>query len=372
LNNIQTQLENGVPVTSVTQQPFFENYIRAIRGSCPAAGCTSLITGNAGRRNLVFRGDSGDLIQNMFLNTLSGNPLLGPNVGISSQFADNLYITNLGKSRYDALLISLTKRFSQGLSFDFNYTFSHSKDNNSSVANTVIGGLVQDVTNPDVGYAPSDFDIRHLANANFIWELPFGRGKWIGGDSNGLVNTFIGGWQLSGIYTYRSGLPMSVLTNSFPLSFTLEAPAVFLGDRLSGNINATGASVNFFGDPAAAASALSSFRNVRNGESGSRNVLRGPSFWNFDLSLAKNFSLPWEGHRIQLRMDAFNVFNRNVFANPTSLTLNGLVTLNTNPAAGPLGTTRSCTSSSASCTFGQITTSASAPREIQFAVRYDF
>jgi hypothetical protein len=369
LNAIQTQLQTGGSAT-VTPQPFFENVIGANRGGCPPApsSCTALVVNNATRRNFIFRGDTGDLIQNMFLNTLLGNPLLAENQGISAQFADNIYITNLGKSRYDALLVSLSKRFSQGLSFDINYTYSHSKDNNSSVANTVIGGLVQDVLNPDVGYGPSDFDIRHLANANFIWELPFGRGKWIGGNANGFLNTFIGGWQMSGIYTYRSGLPMSVGTNSFPLSFTLEAPAVYLGGNASGNIDTTTASnINFFGTPAQAAEALAAFRNVRNGESGSRNVLRGPSFWNFDLSLAKNFSLPWEGHRIQLRMDAFNVFNRNVFANPSTLTLNGQLVHN-----NTTGLTRTCTATSASCTFGQITTSASAPREVQFAVRWDF
>ncbi|HUR99376.1 MAG TPA: TonB-dependent receptor [Pyrinomonadaceae bacterium] len=374
LNAIQTQLQAGTTTGNINVQPFFENQVAATGRVCPAivnghGGCTGLVVASANRRNLIFRGDTGDLIQNLFANTVfTPNPLLGPNVGISSQFSDNVYITNLGRSRYDALLVSLQRRFSQGLQFDINYTYSFSKDNNSSVANTVIGGLVFDLTNPDAGYGPSDFDIRHIANANFIWELPFGRGKWIGGNSNGFLNTFIGGWQLSGIYTYRSGLPMSVLTNSFPVSFTLESPAVLVGDAsaLGGNINTSGSSVNFFGDPAAAAAALASFRNVRHGETGSRNVLRGPSFWNFDLSVAKNFSLPWEGHRIQLRMDAFNVFNRNVFANPTSLTLSGFQTL------GAGGTTFGCTASSAGCNFGQITTSASTPRELQFAIRYDF
>jgi hypothetical protein len=281
---------------------------------------------------------------------LNAAGFLRNNVVNSGQFADNIYINNLGFSRYDGLLVSLQKRFSHGLQFDFNYTYSVSKDNNSSVANTVIGGLLYDLTDPDIGYGPSDFDIRHLINVNGIWELPFGRGKWIGKDSNGFVNALIGGWQLSGIYTYRSGLPFGVLTNSFPVSFTLETPAVFIGDRnaISGNINTSGSAVNFFGDSAAAAAARAAFRDVTAGETGSRNVLRGPSYWNVDLSLAKNFAMPWEGHRIQLRMDAFNAFNRNVFANPAVSLFN--------PASQ----------------FGRITTSASNPREVQFAIRYDF
>jgi hypothetical protein len=323
-------------------QPFFENQGALAGFPCGGfGGCTRVVSRFA--TALTRRGSAADVIQ--FLNA---NGVIRNNVGISGQFSDNVYISNLGRSRYDGLLVSLSKRFSQGVQFDLNYTYSHSKDNNSSVANTIIGGLVQDLTNPDAGYGPSDFDIRHLANANFIWELPFGRGKWIGGGSNGFVNQIIGGWQLSGIYTYRSGLPFGVSTNSFPIAFTLEAPAILTGGVPTGNINTQGAAINFFGDAAAAAAARAAFRNPFHGETGARNVLRGPSFWNVDLSLAKNFTLPWEGHRIQLRMDAFNAFNRNVFANPAVSLF------------------------SAASSFGQITTSASAPREVQFAVRWDF
>lgn len=349
-NAVQSQLNAGTDPGSITQQPFFENQGVLAGVGCgtgPADfNCTGFIASNVG--SLIRRGDTGDTVQ--FLNAVG---LLRNNVGISGQFADNIYISNLGHSRYDGLLVSLQKRFSQGFQFDFNYTYSFSKDNNSSVANTVIGGLVYDLNNPNIGYGPSDFDIRHLINVNGIWELPFGRGKWLGSNVSGWADQIIGGWQLSGIYTYRSGLPFSVGTNSFPVSFTLETPAVLSGAAPHGSIDASGDSVNFFGNAGAANAALAAFQNVTAGQSGSRNVLRGPSFWNVDLSLAKNFKLPWEGQRIQLRMDAFNAFNRNVFANPT-LSLFG------------------CATSASSCNFGQITSSASSPREVQFAFRYDF
>ena len=360
LNNIQAQLLAGVAPTAVTTQAFFENQGAVAGFPCAAfGGCTKVISRFVG--SLAKRGDSGDIIQ--FLNA---NGVLPNNVGNSAQFADNIYISNLGRSRYDGLLVSLQKRFSQGLQFDFNYTYSFSFDNNSSVANTVIGGLIYDLTNPKAGFGPSDFDIRHLINVNGIWELPFGRGKWIGRDVSGWANELIGGWQLSGIFAYRSGLPFSVGTNSFPVSFTLETPAVLVGDvnAVQGNINTSGSTVNFFGTPAQAAAALAAFRNVRMGETGSRNALRGPSFWNADIGLAKSFALPWEGQRIQLRMDAFNAFNHNVFANP-GVSLFGLTNLGSDNHLG-------CTASSSTCSFGQITSSASAPREIQFAIRWDF
>jgi hypothetical protein len=335
-NATQPFLENqgalalGAPCTSIPWQSFgFPSTV---------TNCTSYAAFNYG--SLIAIGDSGDVVQGLF-----ADGLLRSNVGISGQFSDNIYITNHGYSNYDALLVSLQKRFSQGFQFDFNYTYSFSKDNNSSVVNTVIGGLLYDLRDPNIGYGPSDFDIRHLINVNGIWELPIGRGRWIGSDMPGWLDAIVGGFQMSGIYTYRSGLPFSTTTGSFPVSFTLNTPGVFTGSQgdLAQGIDASGATVRFFADRDAA---LGAFRNVTAGESGTRNNLRGPSFWNVDLSLAKNFRLPWEGHRLQLRMDMFNAFNKNFF---------GLPSVNINAAS-----------------FGDITTSASSPREIQFAVRYDF
>jgi hypothetical protein len=241
--------------------------------------------------------------------------------------------------------VSLQKRFSSGVQFDVNYTYSHSKDNNSSVANTVFGGLICDLRDLNVCYGPSDFDIRHLVNINGIWELPFGSGKAIGGGASGWADQLIGGWQLSGIFTYRSGLPFSTTTGSFPVGFVYDSPAVLTGDlsAFQMQIDPNQTNVQFFADRAAALAAL---RNPHGGEIGQRNNLRGPSFWNLDLGLAKNFKLPWEGHRLQIRVDAFNAFNHNSF---------GLPNANFN-----------------SSNFGAITTSSSAARELQFGIRYDF
>lgn len=339
-NAVQAQINGGVPVTD---QPFFENQgALALGAPCADAfggSCTSIAAANVG--GLFSIGDASDTVQ--FLNSIGA---LRNNVGLSGQFSTNAYITNLGHSRYDGILVSLQKRFSQGYQFDVNYTYSFSKDNNSSVANTVFGGLICDLTNLERCYGSSDFDIRHLVNINGIWELPFGRGKWIAGDAPGWVDQIIGGFQMSGIFTYRSGLPFSTNTGSFPVGFVFDSPAVLTGTSTGQNIDATGSNVRFFGDAAATAAALASFRNPIGGEIGERNNLRGPSFWNLDLGMAKNFRLPWEGQRLQLRVDAFNVLNRNVF---------GLPNVNIN-----------------STSFGNITTSALAPREVQFAVRWDF
>jgi hypothetical protein len=334
-NATQAELNAGVAVGALTPQPFFEN--QGHMAGCPAA-CTRNLANNVG--SLIAIGDLSDTMQ--FMNAVGW---VRNNVGLSGQFSTNAYITNLGHSEYNGLLISLQKRFSNGFQFDVNYTYSHSKDNNSSVANTVFGGLICDLRDIDRCYGPSDFDIRHLFNVNGIWELPFGRGKAFGTNASGWVEQLIGGWQISGIYAYRSGLPFSTTTGSFPVGFVFDSPAVLTGNAsaLQIGIDPNQASVQFFADRAAALDAL---RNPQGGEIGQRNNLRGPTFWNVDLGIAKSFKLPWEGHRIQLRADAFNAFNHNAF---------GLPAVNFN--AG---------------TFGNITTSSTTPREIQFALRYDW
>jgi hypothetical protein len=336
LNNIQSSLIAGTPVAT---QPFLENQgALALGVPCASAGigtCTAFTAANLG--SLIQIGDASDTVQ-----ALNSIGLLRNNVGLSGQFSTNAYINNLGHSRYDGLLVSLQKRFSQGFQFDVNYTYSISKDNSSSVANTVFGGLICDLRNINACYGPSDFDIRHLFNANAIWELPFGRGKWIGKDVNNWVDHVIGGWQLSGIITGRSGLPFSTSTGAFPVGFVFNSPAVLTGSAVQGHVDTSGQAVTFFNGSATSLG----FVNPQNGQIGQRNNLRGPSFWNTDMSLAKNFALPWEGQRIQIRADAFNVFNNNFFALPNA---------NVN-----------------SSTFGQITSSASAPREFQFAIRWDF
>jgi hypothetical protein len=216
----------------------------------------------------------------------------------------------------------------------------------------VFGGLICDLRDLRVCRGDSDFDVRHLVNANWIYELPFGHGRFFGKNVNKWVNGVIGGWTLSGIYTYRSGLAFSTTTGSFPVSFVFNSPGVTIGGAnvLGGGIHnvagtpSTGDTIQFFADQNAA---LAAFRNPFAGEIGPRNNLRGPSYWNMDMSLSKNFKLPWEGQRIQIRAEAYNVFNHNAFNLPG---------VNINSPSS----------------FGQITSSATAPREMQFAIRWDF
>jgi hypothetical protein len=348
-NQLQAQVNAGGPITP---QPWFENFVQqgiTASGFYPpgttcanfgSANCTELIVDNF--PDLVSVGDVSDTLAA----GLYANGLLPYNVGISSQFATNAYITNLANSNYHGMLLSLQKRFSKGLQFDFNYTFSKSIDNQSSVVNTVFGGLICDLNDLTVCRGPSDFDIRHLVNANFIYELPFGKGKYFGKNSPGWLDQVIGGWTVSGIYTYRSGLPFSTSTGSFPVGYETDSPGLPLGAAPTGQTHnvpsAGGDIIQFF-----AANSVDGFRNPTAGETGPRNTLRSGSYWGTDLAVLKNFKLPWEGQKIQIRWESYNAFNHNVFSIPAA---------NINSPG----------------TFGQITTTASLPREMQFAIRYDF
>ncbi|HET9528185.1 MAG TPA: carboxypeptidase-like regulatory domain-containing protein [Pyrinomonadaceae bacterium] len=366
-NALQAPLQAGTTagtalpalIASIPNQPWFENQMNAAVqanfgvANCQAlvgVSCTRFLLNNGTSRQFVLRGDTSDQVQRLF-----AQGLLLSNVGMSAQFGTNIYISNQGASSYDGMLVSLRKRFSQGLQFDFNYTWSHSIDNGSSITNTVAGGLVCDLTNLRVCRGNSDFDIRHLVNANFIYELPFGRGQRFGGGAPGWVNQIIGGWEFTGIFTARSGLPFGTTTTAFPVGFNFNSPAAYnLSDisGLTGNIHdATNGTIQFFDDPQVvfnpARPTEGTIRFPHHGEIGNRNVFRGPSFWNLDTALLKTFKMPWsEQQSLQIRWESFNAFNHNSF---------GL------PAVGITGTN-----------FGQITTSASAPREMQFAIRYSF
>lgn len=347
LNAVQAQQNAGVALTA---QPWIENQMRLAGVPCSslaAGSCTRFIAGTF-IGDLIQIGDTADTIQALFQ-----NGLLRPNVGMSAQFSTNGFVKNFGASSYNAMLFSLRRRFSQGLQFDVNYTWSHSMDNQSTVANvTTSGGLICDARNLRVCRANSDFDIRHLFNVNGVWELPVGRGRAFFNDAPGWVNSIVGGWTFSGIFTARSGLPFGLATSSWPTSFIFDGangvPAVTDGDpnALRPSIhNAADGTIQFFADPAAA---LAAVRYPRHGEPGNRNMLRGPTFWNLDTALLKNFRLPWsEKQRLQIRWEAYNAFNHHSFALPSSTDIG-------------------------STSFGQITGSASTPRVMQFGVRWDF
>jgi hypothetical protein len=196
-------------------------------------------------------------------------------------------------------------------------------------------------------------------NANFVYELPFGRGKKFGNSMNKVLNAFVGGWEISGLYRQTSGLPFNVTNGQrWPTNWNLGGNATPNGQPIPAVVNtgnATGiAGPNLWQDPAAA---FAAFREDFPGESGGRTNLRGAGFFDIDSGVYKNFTMPWnENHKLQFRWESYNLTN-SVRFDPTS--------------GNSTGTAGSANTLSAS-SFGKLNTSLVAPRQMQFALRFMF
>jgi len=296
-----------------------------------------------------------------FVQSIIDDQGIVPNLFFHPQYAAFSAFSSVAHSNYNGVTLSVRQRLGTSLTWDFNYTFAKSLDNASGLQTGTSYGsqFILNALRPEDNYAQSDFDVRHVVNANFIVELPFGRGRQWFSDTNKYVNSVLGGWQVSGIFRWNSGLPLPApfdagqwATNwNVQSSGTLIRPVDFHVIRSTQSV---------FSDPQAA---LNSFRNALPGETGQRNVFRGPSYSSLDLGLAKEISAPWhEGHKIQIRWEVFNVFNKQYFS-PDTFTREsyGL------PKDSELSDT------TAPSSFGQIFSSIQGnPRRMQFGIRYSF
>ena len=253
--------------------------------------------------------------------------------------------TNTGFASFNGGTISVRKPFSRGYSFDFNYTLSHSIDNGGAPESGggSAGGIMLNPFDYRAFRGSSDFDIRHNLNGNFLYELPFGAGKTLLSGASGFLDQLVGGWQISSIFRYRSGLPTSVAYSGlWPTNFSFTTIAYAEKDY--------DAKVGFnqFGNPSIFASTTeaANWKPMLPGEVGTRAAVRLDDFVNTDMAITKTFRMPIENHRIQFRAEAFNAFNN---VNFTNLSLD---------ASSPNS-------------FGQFTAAAPA-RVMQFALRYEF
>lgn len=269
-------------------------------------------------------------------------------------------MANRGFSSYNSLFLTLRKRLSHNLQFDFNYTYSHSIDNGSTVANengnfqSGVTSVMCDVTNESACRGNSEFDATHQISGAFVYDLPFGRGQRFVGGAGRLLNEAIGGWQVSGIETWRTGLAFTAngtdIAQFDTVSLAADTGAIFTGPRsaLATHIHIDPTQNNaleFYGDQTAAAGAFSPVTGL---QSGTRDSLRGPHFSNLDLGVSKRFPLFNERYNLQFRAEAYNTFNHPNFGIPDTGVSSGR--------------------------FGQISGLAGQEpsRVMQFALRFDF
>ncbi len=242
----------------------------------------------------------------------------GCNTFYPLQFAGLPTWTNNAFATYHAATITLRRPLSSGVAFDFNYTWSHSIDNSSgaeSGAGTG-GAILQDAFNTHSFRGPSDFDMRHNITADVTYALPFGAGKKFLSNANKYMDAVVGGWQVSTIARYNSGLPTTIAAGGvYPTNYEYNA----ITNLLPGAPNNYGLHTDNNGVPSLFTNTSASLNYFQQpgGTTGTRGILRLPGFTNFDLAVMKNFKMPWEGHLLQFRSEAFNVANHVNFYNPS-------------------------------------------------------
>jgi hypothetical protein len=288
---------------------------------------------------------------------LPGQPVGGvPFQFYNPQFTALYAWSSMGTSAYNAGQFTLRSRPTHGLQFDFNYTLSKSLDEGSDAERVPrFGGLsaIINTWEPKQLRGPSDFDARHQINSNWVYDLPFGRGKHFGRDWNRAIDTLAGGWEISGIYRWTSGFPFTVPAGgTWNTNFQLSGNAELIGARpkagLFFNSNGDPFAFNLGSDPVAFANQF--FRLPYPGESGPRNNFRGPGFFGVDLGVNKNFHIT-ERQILRFSAYAYNLTN-SVRFDAATITFNGALT---NPSS-----------------LGQYSGTITKPRVMEFALRYQF
>src|SRR5262245_15012166 len=213
-------------------------------------------------------------------------------------------ITSQANTSYHALQLAVTKRYSQGFSLQGAYTFSRSLDMFSGIA---LGAAVPNVFDLSSQYGLSDFHAKHVGSFSWIWDLPrLTR-------SHSLLRAVAGGWQVNGLVSLRSGLPINILAGAdVALSGTSnQRPNLIKDPALPGDRSRGEKILAWFDRTAFARAETGTFGNL------GRNALIGPPFSVTNLGLFKNIDLPGrEGLRLQFRSEFFNLFNNVNLGNP--------------------------------------------------------
>jgi hypothetical protein len=223
-----------------------------------------------------------------------------PNLG------DGTAVGPWGDSNYNSLQTSFQRRLSGGFTFLGAYTWSHSIDDSSGTGSET----VQTPYNLYLNRGNSTFDIRQSLVLSWSYELPFGKGKPLLRDANGLVDALVGGWQLNSIDTFQTGSPFTatMATSALNAGSGVQWPNVVGVGPLSNPTVQHWFNTAAFVSPGA----------YVYGNEG-RNTLYGPGTRQIDLSAFKSFRFPVnEAMRLQFRAEAFNILNTPQFNNPNA------------------------------------------------------
>ncbi len=352
--------------TSVTPEPYFEHlFPDAANSGADGSGKP----GNTATQNIF---------NNLFVNypvnssyiQYSLDILCSPGCGGKSngvfynhQFNSLFTWTSNGTSNYNAAQIILRHPASHGLQMDFSYTFSKSLDFGSDTERSCVQcgsnaestfSWIVNAFHPSYNYGVSDFDTKHLITTDWVYQLPFGTGKQFASGGGPLLNALIGGWQLSGLARWTSGLPFSVIAgNGWEVDWSQESAMVKTGPvKIRKHLLANGAP-EVFDSPGTVLGGIPNGPPLRNplpGEAGTRNGFRGDGYFGIDSGLAKS----WRIYRESQLKFAWEVFNT---TNSVRFDVNPLTSLQNQTSSGSFGV------------YGAVLTQ---PRVQQFSLRYSF
>ena len=359
----------GTPVSAIPPTPYWEDLFASAAGPASAqlTSCANIpqtptgqpLTGNVSASQAMYSsfacnlGNETNALFNAdlfcFPACANGNVFTYFNPQYSSLYG----WSSIGTSSYNAGQVTLRHRMSHGLQLDFNYTYSKSIDWGSDAERfsvTAGQGTSFPIINtwfPKQMIAVSDYDTTHAFNANWIYQLPFGKGKAFASNANRLEDAVIGGWQFSGLFRITSGLPFYTInglgnwaTNWYENGHGVQIAPVHTGVYY----NSLGAP-QAFADPQSVAQ--NDYRHAYPGESGVRNNMRGPGYFGIDVGLSKVFQVT-ERQSVKINWEIFNLTN-SVRFDPASIT----------PALNDSA-------------FGIYNNTLTKARVMQFALRYSF
>jgi len=245
---------------------------------------------------------------------------------------------------------SLNRAFRNGLSFSANYMWSHAINDDSTGGGETDYPEINGCRTCDI--ASSDADIRHVFSMNTVYRLPFGKGRPYLSQSR-FADAILGGWELSGTGSARSGIPVNITITRDPSvvpdGLSIENGASFQRPNYVGGVSLIPANrnINNWINPAAF-----TIPGAETWGNAGRNLVRGPDFWQTDAALSRDFRVT--ERFVAVRIEGFNVFNRAQYGSP-----NG---------------------NFSSASFGRITTAVNGtsptgsgtPREFQVAMRLRF
>ncbi|MPY86978.1 MAG: TonB-dependent receptor plug domain-containing protein [Luteitalea sp.] len=211
-------------------------------------------------------------------------------------------LEDAGESWFNGLQVKLERRFGDGLAYNLSYSFSKHIADKAPASNW---GVLTPFAPAGYERGRAQSDRTHILTFDSIYELPFGSGRRYMDSAHPLINGLLGGWQLTGIYQFTSGAPL-----------TFFVPGATLGNgwdtrpNLVGNPSVSNPSAALWFDPAA----LEAPSPFQFGDSGV-GILDGPGFHSLDLGFIKNFSVSG-GRYLQFRWEMFNALNHVNLGNP--------------------------------------------------------